>query len=548
MKITLAQLNPTVGDFKGNLEKIKSCLKTGSNDNSDLIILPELCISGYPPGDFLTHNDFIQKNHNALKSLIKLSEKFPDIAILAGTISSPPKSKGNKLYNSAYIIKNSDILFTYHKSLLPTYDVFDEARYFQSGTKFNIFKYKKEAIGISICEDAWNEPTLFADTYYPVDPIAKLNENGATVFINISASPFTTQKREIRHKLFKKHSLKYQKPFILVNQVGGNDELIFDGSSMVLNSYGELIELLPAFKEKIKTIDLGQKTQKISFPSPNITKSIHDALILGIRDYVSKCGFSQAVIGLSGGIDSAVTAVLAVRALGKENVFGLLMPSQYSSQKSIDSALKLAVNLSITTKTIPIVNMYNSYIHSLKQFFQDFPEDTTEENIQARIRGNILMAFSNKFNYLTLSTGNKSELSVGYCTLYGDMSGGLSVLADVLKTDVYRLAEYINHTKEIIPHSCITSPPSAELKPNQKDEDTLPAYDILDKILKLYLHQEKSIKEIIKSGIDPDTVKWVITSIKKSEYKRRQAPPGLKISSKAFGTGRRIPIAACQEI
>ncbi len=544
MKITIAQLNPTIGDFKGNLKKIKSSLTTSKNDKSDLIIFPELFISGYPPGDLLTQHDFIEKNQNALNTLLKLSAKFPDIAILIGSITPSSKTIGNRLYNSGLIIKNREIIFKQNKSLLPTYDVFDEARYFQSENNFNIFKYKEEFIGITICEDAWNDSSLLPDTEYPLDPIKQLNENGATIFINISASPFTIEKRKIRYKLFKNHSRKYKKPFILVNQVGGNDELIFDGSSMVFNKNTDLVELFPAFKEKIKTIDLDKISKKITFPSENIPQSIHDALILGIRDYLHKCGFFQTVVGLSGGIDSAVTATLAVKALGKKNVLGLLMPSHYSSRSSIDNSLELAANLGIKTKIIPIIDIYDSYIASLKKFFENYPEDTTEENIQARIRGNLLMAFSNKFNYLTLSTGNKSELSVGYCTLYGDMSGGLSVLADVLKTDVYRLAEYINRNKEIIPKNIITKPPSAELKPNQKDQDILPPYNILDTILKHYLHEEKSINKIIESGIDSKTVEWVITSIKKNEYKRKQAPPGLKITSKAFGSGRRIPIAA----
>lgn len=548
MKITLAQLNPTIGDFSGNLEKINNTLMNLKEGDTDLVIFPELFISGYPPGDLLIHKEFIQKNQNTFNDLVSLSAKFPDTAVLIGSFEPCPGSEGNKLYNSAYIIKNSKILFKYHKSLLPTYDVFDEIRYFQNSSKFNIFRYKGENIGISICEDAWNQPALFPDAHYSVDPVKQLDQNGATLIINISASPFTTEKIKIRYELFKHLSRTYKKPFLLVNQVGGNDELIFDGTSMVFNHKGEMIEILPSFKEEIRTVDLNKPSEIISFSSESIPELIHNALILGIRDYMSKCGFSRAVIGLSGGIDSAVTAVLAVKALGKENVLGLIMPSQYTSRMSIDNALKLADNLDINTRTISIVDTYKSYISSLKKYFKDHPEDVTEENIQARIRGNLLMAFSNKFNYLTLSTGNKSELSVGYCTLYGDMSGGLSVLTDVLKTDVYRLAEYINQDKEIIPLKTITSPPSAELKPDQKDQDILPPYKILDSVLKQYVHEGKSIQQIIESGIDPETVKWVIASVKKNEYKRRQAPPGLKISAKAFGTGRRMPIAARHEI
>jgi len=548
MKITLAQLNPTIGDFNGNLKKIHNTLIKVKNVNTDLVIFPELFISGYPPGDLLIQNEFIQKNQDAINTLVKLSAKFPSIAVLIGSVEPYPESAGNKLYNAAYIIKNSRILFKYHKSLLPTYDVFDEARYFQNGSKFNIFKYKGENIGICICEDAWNEPALFPDARYSVNPVKQLDLIGASLIINISASPFTIEKIKIRYELFTHLSRKYKKPLILVNQIGGNDELIFDGTSMAFNNKGELTQILPSFKEEIKTVDLNKPSRNISFSSESIPELIHNALILGIRDYMKKCGFSQSVIGLSGGIDSAVTAVLAVRALGKENVLGLIMPSQYTSQMSINNALKLAANLGINTRTISIVDTYESYISSLKEFFKNYSEDVTEENIQARIRGNLLMAFSNKFNYLTLSTGNKSELSVGYCTLYGDMSGGLSVLADVLKTDVYRLADYINQDREIIPEKTITSPPSAELKPNQKDQDTLPPYKILDSVLKQYLHEGKSIQQIIESGIDPEIANWVITSVKKNEYKRRQAPPGLKISSKAFGTGRRMPIAAHHEI
>jgi len=548
MKITIAQLNPKIGDFDGNLEKINETLIKVKDTTPDLVIFPELFISGYPPGDLLTHDDFIKKNQNALKDMVQLSVNFPDTAVLTGSFSTVNGSGGNKLNNSAYIIKNGEILFTYHKSLLPTYDVFDEARYFQSDNKFNIFKYKGEKIGITICEDAWNDPSLFPDVHYDVDPVQKLDKNGASLIINISASPFTADKMKIRYELFKNLSRKYKKPFILVNQIGGNDELIFDGTSMVFNKNGDLTEILPPFKEKIRTVDLKKPSENIAYPFQNKAELIHDALLLGIRDYLNKCGFSKAVIGLSGGIDSAVTTVLAVNALGKDNVLGLIMPSQYTSQMSIDNAMKLADNLGIDTRTISIVDTYNSYLSSLEQFFKEYPEDVAEENIQARIRGNILMAFSNKFGYLTLSTGNKSELSVGYCTLYGDMSGGLSVLADVLKTEVYQLAEYMNKDREIIPEKTVTSPPSAELKPDQKDQDILPPYETLDTILRMYVHEGKSKEEIMKSGINSETVQWVLASVKKNEYKRRQAPPGLKISPKAFGTGRRMPIAAHQEI
>lgn len=544
MKITISQINTSIGDFRGNINKIISCIKKIHDKNSDLIIFPEMCLSGYPPQDLLKRNDFINENMNALQKLVKTSQTFSNLAIIAGTILPTEKSFGNKLYNSAVLINNGKILFTQHKSLLPTYDVFDEARYFKPADELNVFKYKGEILGISICEDAWQADPVFKNTKYNLDPINILNKKGATIFINISASPFCIGKEKIRHKIFKDHVKKFKKPFVFVNQVGANDELISDGRSMIFNKNADLIELSPPFSEHLQTIDLNKNTNKIIFKPQNEIESICDALILGIRDYLAKCSFKKVIIGLSGGIDSAVTCVLAVNAIGKNNVMGILMPSPISSQHSIDDSLYLASNLDIETKTIPIKNIYNSYTKTLEHIFKNTKKDITEENIQARIRGNILMALANKFAFLTLSTGNKSELAVGYCTLYGDMSGGLSVLADVSKTTVYKLASYINRNKKIIPQNIIDKPPSAELKPDQKDEDTLPPYPLLDRILELYLDKNRSIDEIIQSGIDKKVVKWIIDKIKNNEYKRRQAALGLKITAKAFGTGRRMPIAS----
>ena len=543
MKVTIAQMNPTVGDIKGNMKKMEDVL---SKTSSDLIIFPELYITGYPPRDLLERREFIKKVQKANHEVTLLSKKYPERGILFGTVLPNKNEYGKGLYNSAVLVYNGKILIEEHKSLLPTYDVFDEARYFDPSSEISTVSFKNEILGISICEDAWNDPDLWLKRNYRIDPIEILVKKGATLLINISASPFTMRKDEIRYRIIRNHALKHKKRFIFVNQVGGNDELIFDGKSMYIDENGNLIDILPSFEEFIKTIDLGLKNPVPFTPEERIS-SVYRALVLGLRDYMRKCGFKKAVLGLSGGIDSAVTCCIAVEAMGSENVLGVSMPSEYSSEGSVKDSKKLAENLGIEFKIIPITPIFRSYLSTLKEHFEGRKEDVTEENIQARIRGNILMALSNKFGYLVLSTGNKSELAVGYCTLYGDMSGGLAVISDVPKTMVYELAYYINRESEIIPEEIIKKPPSAELRPDQLDQDTLPPYDILDRILHLYLDQYCTYEEIVKEGLDPETVRWVINAVNRNEYKRRQAVPGLKVTTKAFGTGRRMPIAAVYE-
>jgi NAD+ synthase (glutamine-hydrolysing) len=544
MKIALAQLNPTIGDFEGNLFKIEETLKKTKRQAPDLVVFSELFLVGYPPRDLLEKKDFLQQSMNALSRLLDLSKKYKEPVILCGTVLSTEKKTGKGLYNSAVLIQNGKILFKQHKSLLPTYDVFDEARYFDPAPQIDIFQFKQEWLGITICEDAWNDPKLFPENRYTLDPVKQMAEMGATLFINISASPFTIGKEKIRHQLFRNHARTRRTPFLILNQVGGNDELIFDGRSMAFNQEGEIITILPPFTESLTVIDLDSPTDKEPYAPQEQIASVYHALVLGIRDYMDKCGFKKTVIGLSGGIDSALVSCLASDAKGPENVLGVSMPSPFSSPASIKDAQQLAKNLGIQFKIIPITQVYRAYLKSLETHFSSTEEDVTEENIQARIRGNILMAMSNKFGYLTLSPGNKSELSVGYCTLYGDMSGGLGVLSDVPKTMVYQLSRYRNRENEVIPATIFKKPPSAELKPGQKDEDTLPPYEILDRILHLYLDRGYSKNEIIAENIDKTTVDWVIRAVDKNEFKRRQAAPGLKVTTKAFGTGRRMPIAA----
>ncbi len=544
MKITLAQLNPIIGDFQGNLSKIEKTLKQVKKDNPDIVVFSELFLTGYPPHDLLERKDFITNAKRALEKLIHISKAFPETGILCGTILPTDQKTGKDLYNSALLIQNEKILFRQHKSLLPTYDVFDEARYFQPAPHSDVYQFKNEVLGITICEDAWNDPEYLSKKIYATNPVEVLSKQGATILINISASPFHMEKEKARYLIFQNHAVQYQKPFIFLNQIGGNDELIFDGRSMIFDRNGHLVWYSPSFKEHIQTIDLSDSLPEQTYIQQDTTESVYEALVLGIRDYMGKCNFREAILGLSGGIDSALTCCLASAAVGSDHVLAVAMPSPYTSKSSNEDAERLAVNLCVQYKNIPITSVYHHYIDSLQKHFENQTRDITEENIQARIRGNILMALSNKFGYLTLSTGNKSEISVGYCTLYGDMSGGLSVLGDVPKTLIYQIAGYINRNKEIIPKRIFEKPPSAELKPNQTDQDTLPPYDILDKILYLYIDQGYSKEEIISAGLNRDTVEWVIHAIERNEYKRRQAAPSLKISPKAFGIGRRMPIAA----
>ncbi|MGB9679862.1 MAG: NAD+ synthase [Thermoanaerobacteraceae bacterium] len=537
MKIALAQLNPVVGDIKGNCSKIVKSIEKAKEKNADIIVFPELAVTGYPPKDLLYNPDFLDETLKYIEEIILPGSN--NIGVILGT----PFRENDKLYNAALFIYNGEIKEKFYKTLLPNYDVFDEIRYFSGSDVRKVFEFKGLKIAVNICEDIWNDKIFWDKPYYTINVLDEQFKLNPDIFINISASPYTYGKYSMRVKMIKNITEKYHLPFIYVNQVGGNDELIFDGSSFTVNSNGNIIIKLKSFDEDMDVID----TDNINFKEEiNETKEdiswVYDALVLGLKDYFDKIGFKKAVLGLSGGIDSAVTCALAVEALGRENVLGILMPSRYSSEGSINDAEKLALNLGVKYRILPVEEVFKSYLSIFNQDGQPIG-DLAEENIQARIRGNYLMFISNREGYMTLTTGNKSELSVGYCTLYGDMSGGLAVISDVPKTMVYELAEYINKDKEIIPLSTINKIPSAELRPNQTDMDSLPPYEILDDILKMYIEENKSLKEIIKKGYDEFTVKDVIKKINRSEYKRKQAAPGLKITSKAFGTGRRMPIA-----
>ncbi|MEI6125820.1 MAG: NAD+ synthase, partial [Pseudomonadota bacterium] len=424
------------------------------------------------------------------------------------------------------------------------YDVFDEARYFDPASALQTVPFKDEVLGISICEDAWNDPEIWERRNYACDPIAQLAHKGASLIINLSASPFHAGKERIRYRIIQNHAKKHHIPFVFVNQTGANDELIFDGRSMCVDRAGEPIEVFPAFKEQVKTVDMRLPGKPDNYCPQQEIEAIYEALLLGIRDYMKKCGFSKAVLGLSGGIDSAVVCCLAAAAVGKENVLGVTMPGPYSSPGSVADSRVLAENLGVALKIIPMSTIYDAYLETLNAHFAGRAPDAAEENIQARIRGNILMGLSNKFGHLLLSTGNKSELAVGYCTLYGDMAGGLAAISDVPKTLVYKLARFINRYREIIPNIIIEKAPSAELRPDQKDQDTLPPYEVLDRIINYYVDERYSLQDILKLPLDPDVVKWVVRTIDRNEYKRKQSPPGLKITSKAFGIGRRMVIAA----
>jgi NAD+ synthase (glutamine-hydrolysing) len=544
MRIALAQLNPTVGDFDGNLEKLEATLDSLRDESPELVVFPEMFLTGYPPRDLLERDWFIESAAAALDRLSAISKARPGIGILVGTVLRSGRSPGKGLHNAAVLVKDGRALATAHKILLPTYDVFDEARYFDPGDHVRVIPFGDETLGVSICEDAWNDPTLWHRPVYRRDPIDELARAGATVMINISASPFYVGKDAIRYRLFEGHARRHRVPFVLVNEVGGNDELVFDGGSMCIGADGGLVARLPAFEESVRVVDPKATRLGEDFIPDDPVRTIHDALVLGLSDYVRKCGFDRVVVGLSGGIDSAVVCAIAARALGPERVFGVSMPSPYSSPGSIEDSRRLAENLGVRFAVIPISDVYQSYLDEMEPYLEGESIGTTEENIQARIRGNILMAISNEQGHLLLTTGNKSEIAVGYCTLYGDMSGGLSVLSDVPKTAVYRLAALINAGGEVIPRATIQKPPSAELRPDQTDQDTLPPYDTLDRILDLYVDRGRSVDEIVGRGLDREVVTWVVRAVNRNEYKRRQAPPGLKVTTKAFGMGRRMPIAA----
>ncbi|PWB74177.1 NAD+ synthase [candidate division GN15 bacterium] len=545
MKIALAQLNPTVGDISGNIARIAE-VAAQHQRNVDLIVFTELFVVGYPPRDLLAEPWFIRESSKAIDQVRQLSAKFPSAGILFGAPVATHSETGLGLHNSAILVNRGEIVFTQHKSLLPTYDVFYEGRYFDPAESVSIVRFKDTTLGISICEDFWNDPELWPQRIYATDPIESLALQGAQLMINISASPFALGKEQLRYRLIRNHARKHRVPFIFVNQVGANDELIFDGRSMVFDPDGRLTHLLPEFEEAVTVIDTNWYKPADHQLVCEECEDLYRALTLGIRDYLRKCGFSKAVIGLSGGIDSAVVGALAAAAIGPENVLGITMPSPYSADESTMLAQQLAENLGIEFRIIPITPLYDAYTRYLGPQLGMRPGEINVafENVQARIRGNILMSFSNQTNAIVLSTGNKSEMATGYCTLYGDMAGGLAAISDVPKTLVFELARYINRTREVIPIRTIERPPSAELRPNQVDRDSLPPYDILDRILHHYIEERMSIDQMVKVGLDRETVKWVVRAVDYNEYKRRQSAPGLKVTSRAFGIGRRMPVAA----
>ncbi len=544
MKITLAQLNPVVGDITGNNQKLFESVEKAQADRPDLVIFPELYLCGYQPRDLLERSWFIEAVERAIVEITAFSKRFPATGILFGapTFSRLPLGRG--LYNSAVLICHGETVALRHKTLLPTYDVFDETRHFDPAQDNAPVTFKGERLGITICEDAWNDDELWPKRRYDRDPVGELAEQGATLLLNLSASPFFVGKEEIRFRLVSNHARKHRLPMVFVNQVGGNDEIIYDGRSFAVDSTGLPVAVLPAFAEKAVTVDTASKGRDENYEPQEKIESVFEALVLGVKDYLHKCGFRKAVVGLSGGIDSAVTACIAAVALGKENVLGVTLPGPFSSEGSFRDSERLAQTLGINFKIISIKEIYQTYLSTVKSQLQETRDDITEQNLQARIRGNILMAFSNEYGYLLLSTGNKSELAVGYCTLYGDMSGGLAVIADVPKTMIYELAAYINREKEIIPPAVIRKAPSAELRPNQTDQDTLPPYDVLDRVLHYYLNENYSYSQLLSLGVPQETVQWIVKTVDRNEYKRRQAIPGLKVTSKAFGIGRRMPIAA----
>jgi len=544
MKIALLQINPTVGDVTGNAQLIADAAISAARAGADLAITPELALAGYLPRDLLLNAGFVHRCWDAVASLAQTLSNGP--AVLVGVPEPNTSSEGRPLFNAAVLLKNGAPAERFRKSLLPTYDVFDEDRYFEPFRGPEVLEICNRRLGISICEDVWNDRDFWKRRRYHFDPIQELATAGAEAIVNLSASPFAVGKYRLRDQMLGSMAAKHRVPVLYVNQTGGNDDLVFDGRSSAFSSTGQLIARGPAFASGIVLVDLDAQRPIEPVPDVPPEAEIWDALVLGTRDYVRKCGFGSVVLGLSGGVDSALTAAIAADAVGAERVLGVLMPSPFSSRGSVDDALELAKQLGIKTQTLPIESAMNAMEGTLEQAFHGLERDVTEENIQARIRGNLLMALSNKRGALLLTTGNKSELAVGYCTLYGDMSGGLAVIADVPKTMVYRVSNWLNATRgrAIIPQNTLTKPRSAELRPNQTDQDSLPPYDVLDAILERHVEHHQAADEIVAAGFDPQTVRRVLTLVRRAEFKRKQAAPGLKVTDRAFGTGWRMPIAA----
>ena len=547
MKIALAQLNYHIGNFTSNTQKIINAINEAQNNNCELIVFSELAICGYPPLDLLEREEFVEQ---CLFQIETIASHCKNITAIVGCPSINSESKGKKLFNSAFVLNDGEIKSVHHKTLLPNYDVFDEYRYFEPNSEFSLIELGGKKIALTICEDLWDEQPVansFAKSkLYKKSPMKELKQLNPDLVVNIAASPFSYNQGQIRQQIITHKAAKNSIPFVYVNQIGANTELVFDGSSLVANSKGEIVLQLKSFNEDLQYFDLSEYENAEIIPSRtnNKLELIHDALVLGVKDYFAKMGFKKATLGLSGGIDSAVTVVIAARALGAENVRVLLLPSKYSSDHSIKDAEDLAKNLGIRYDIVPIKDIVSGFDNTLAPLFKDFDPDVTEENIQARIRGTLLMALSNKFGHILLNTSNKSEAAVGYGTLYGDMNGGLSVLGDVYKTDVFDLARYINKDQEVIPENTIVKPPSAELRPDQKDSDSLPDYDLLDQVLFNYIEKNESPQKIIAAGFDENIVKKAVRMVNINEYKRFQTPPIIRVSSKAFGLGRRIPLVS----
>jgi len=539
MKISVCQINSIVGDLKGNKQKIIDGYRKGVNDNVELVVFPELALIGYPPLDLIEKKEFRKAVMNAAEEIAK---KTKNVGLLFGSITEDDDQVGTDVHNSALLCFDGKIQFIQNKTLIPNYDVFDEMRYFDSAKRVDVFKFKGEKLGISICEDIWNDSDYWCIRRYSNDPVNRLILGGATILINISASPYAYKKREDRREMLSVLTKGNEIPLLYVCYVGGQTELIFDGASMCFNKNGNLVKMGKFFEEDYFIFDTKINYPKIEIVERSFEEEIIDSITYGLREYCKKLNFKKVLIGLSGGIDSAIVTYFAVKALGKKNVNVIMMPSAYSSKGSILDAEKLVNSLGINSNVIPIQPLFDNALKNLEPIFNDTTPNIAEENLQARIRGLYLMAVSNKFNYLVLATGNKSELAMGYCTLYGDMSGGLAIIGDLYKSEIYHLAKYINKEKEIIPNEIITKAPSAELKENQKDQDTLPPYEFLDKVLKMYLEENKECKEIIEElGDDKDVCK-ILNIVDKNEYKRRQAAPSLRVSTKAFGYGRRFPV------
>ncbi len=540
MKIAMAQINTTVGDVKGNRGRVIHEMERARVLGADLAVFPELCITGYPPRDLLGLHGFVDANRQAVQDI---AARTDTMGVVVGFVDRNSRGEGKEFYNAAALLAEGRIQAIVHKTLLPTYDVFDEDRYFERNDETRLVSFKGRTLGISICEDAWNSQDFWPKPLYSTDPIRDQVQGGADLLINISASPFEIEKPKFRYLMLLNHVRRHHVPLLYLNLTGGNDDLVFDGNSLMLGRRGNIIAQGKSFEEDLLIVDPDLDLNR-EYCEGDPVGNLFRALVTGTRDYAFKCGFRSAVLGLSGGIDSAVTACIAAEALSPANVIGVSMPSVYSASESLDDARTLAGNLGIRFEVISIQQVFQEFRRALSGVFAGVAEDTTEENLQARIRGNLLMALSNKFGHLVLSTGNKSELGVGYCTLYGDMAGGLAVISDVPKTGVYDLAAHINRHQEIIPGRTLRRAPTAELRPNQTDQDSLPEYDVLDGILRLRVEDQMSVEEIAARGYDPAMVREVVKMIHRSEYKRRQAAPGLKVTSRAFGTGRRIPIAA----